>query len=431
MTRDADGRVTIRAIKLTEAISLDGQLDEAVYGEVKPVHGFIQAVPEPGEPATERTDIWVLFDAENIYVTARCWQRDMDRTLVANEMRRDQARQNDGLAVAFDTFYDRQTGIMFYTNPLGALGDGYVGEAPGSTNTDFNPLWDVRSGRFDGGWTVEMRVPFKSLRYRPGAEQVWGVQFRRVIRHRNETAFLTALPITDGRGQIGRLSYAATLVGIEAPPNARNLEFKPYGISRLSSDRTVNPVVSGDLTGDAGFDVKYGLTRNLTADLTVNTDFAQVEVDDQQVNLTRFNLLFPEKREFFLEGVGNFTFGGEGGGAPQIFYSRQIGLNRGRVVPILAGGRVTGKVGRFSVGALTIQTDDDAGSETPRTNFTVLRLKRDLLRRSAVGLIYTGRSESNVARGRANHAYGVDGIFSFYDNLDLTGVAPQGSWTVV
>ena len=421
ITRDPEGRATIRAVRLTEPIALDGGLDERVYREVKPVGGFVQTLPDAGKPASEKTDIWVMFDTENIYVTARCWQRDMDRTLVANEMRRDQARQNDGLAVAFDTFYDRQTGIMFYTNPLGALGDGYVGEAPGSTNTDFNPVWDVRSGRFDGGWTVEMRVPFKSLRYRTGATQVWGVQFRRVIRHRNETAFLTELPITGGRGQIGRLSYAATLVGIEAPPNTRNLEFKPYGISRLSSDRSVSPGISGDLTGDVGFDVKYGLTKNLTADLTVNTDFAQVEVDDQEVNLTRFNLLFPEKREFFLESVGNFSFGGAGGGAPRIFHSRQIGLNRGQVVPILAGGRLTGKVGRFSIGALNIQTDTDAVSETPTTNFTVLRLRRDLLRRSAVGLIYTGRSESNVSAGHANHAYGIDGVFSFYDNLDFTG----------
>ena len=421
ITRDSEGRATIRAVRLTEPIALDGRLDERVYHEVKPIGGFVQTLPDFGEPASEKTDIWVMFDTENIYVTARCWQRDMDRTLVANEMRRDQARQNDGLAVAFDTFYDRQTGLMFYTNPLGALGDGYVGEAPGSTNTDFNPVWDVRSGRFDGGWTVEMRVPFKSLRYRPRATQVWGVQFRRVIRHRNETAFLTELPITGGRGQIGRLSYAATLVGIEAPPNARNLELKPYGISSLASDRTVSPGISGDLTGDVGFDVKYGLTRNLTADLTVNTDFAQVEVDDQQVNLTRFNLLFPEKREFFLESVGNFTFGGGGGGAPRIFHSRQIGLNRGRVVPILAGGRLTGKVGRFAIGALNIQTDSDAMSETPTTNFTVLRVKRDVLRRSAVGLIYTGRSESNVAAGQGNHAYGIDGVFSFYDNLDFSG----------
>ena len=417
ITRDADGRATIRAVRLTEPLSLDGRLDEGIYAETKPVGGFIQTLPDAGQPATENTDVWVMFDAENVYVTARCWQRDMDRTLVANTMRRDRARQNDGLAVAFDTFYDRQNGLMFYTNPLGALGDGYVGEAPGATNTDFNPVWDVRTGRFDGGWTVEMRVPFKSLRYRSGAAQVWGIQFRRVIRDRTETAFLTELPITGG---IGRLSYAATLVGIEAPQGSRNLELKPYGISAVSSDRTVSPRITNDVTGDVGFDVKYGLTRSLTADLTVNTDFAQVEVDDQQVNLTRFNLLFPEKREFFLESVGNFRFGG-GGAAPQIFYSRQIGLNRGRTVPILAGGRLTGKVGRFSVGALNIQTGDDSATGTPTTNFTVLRLKRDILRRSGVGVIYTGRSESNVAPGRSNQAFGVDGVFSFYDNLDLTG----------
>ena len=156
--------------------------------------------------------------------------------------------------------------------------------------------------------------------------------------------------------------------------------------------------------------MKYGLTRSLTADLTVNTDFAKVEVDDQQINLTRFNLLFPEKRELFLESVENFRFGG-GGTAPQIFYSRQIGLNRGRTVPIVAGGRLTGKVGHFSIGALNIQTGDDSTTGTPTTNFTVLWLKRDILRRSGIGVIYTGRSESNVAPGCSNQAVGVDGVF--------------------
>ncbi len=424
MTRDERGGATIRAIGLTDPLQVDGRLDEAVYQTVLPVTGFFQVLPDAGQAATEDTDVWVMFDRENVYFAARCWQKDMPHTLVANEMRRDRARENDGLGVAVDTFYDRQSGFLFYTNPLGALGDGQVGEAPGVTNTDFNPIWDVRTGRFEGGWTVEMRVPFKTLRYRPGVEQVWGIQFRRVIRHRTETAFLTKLPITAGSSGIGRLSYAATLVGIEVPPHGtKHLEIKPYGISRVTSDRTTTPAVSKDLDGDLGLDLKYGLTQNLTADLTFNTDFAQVEVDDQQVNLTRFNLVFPEKREFFLEGAGTFTFGGggTGGNAPQMFFSRQIGLNDGRVVPILAGGRVQGKVGRYSIGALNMQTGEERVSRTPQTNFTVLRVKRDILKKSSVGAIFTGRSQSRVAPGGSNEAFGVDGAFSFFDDLNLTG----------
>ena len=425
ITRDQEGGATLRATLLTVPLEFDGLLNERVYSEVKSVSGLIQTLPDAGQPATEKTEVWVMFDDENIYIGARCWQRNMERTLVANEMRRDRARQNDGFGIALDTFYDRQNGMMFYTTPLGALGDGYVGEAPGATNTSFNPLWDVKTGRFDGGWTVEMVIPFKTLRYRPGVSQVWGMQMRRVIRHRTETAFLTKLPITVGSGGMGKLSYGATLVGVKVPSGSKNIEIKPYGISRLSSDRTITPRIDQDLTADVGLDVKYGLTQSLTADLTVNTDFAQVEVDDQQVNLTRFNLLFPEKREFFLEGTGNFTFGGVSQGTPQIFYSRKIGLNRGRPIPILAGGRVTGKIGRFSIGALNIQANEEQVSLTPKTNFTVIRLKRDLFRRSGIGVIYTGRSESNVAPGQSNHAYGFDSVFKFYDDLEFTGYYAQ------
>jgi len=423
-TRDAEGRSSVRATRLANALDFDGQLNDTVYGDIPPIAGFIQTLPDAGQPATERTDVWVFFDGENVYVGARCWQRDMEHTLVANEMRRDKARQNDGLGVALDTFHDRRNGFLFYTNPLGALGDGYVGEAPGATNTDFNPLWEVRTGRFDGGWTVEMMIPFKTLRYRSGADQTWGIQVRRVIRNRTETAFLTKLPVTAGSGGIGRLSYAANLVGIEVPPGtSKNLEIKPYGISRVTSDRTASPPLSKDFDGDVGLDVKYGLTKNLTADITFNTDFAQVEVDDQQVNLTRFNLRFPEKREFFLEGTGNFSFGngGSGGNTPQLFFSRQIGINGGRVVPIVVGERLTGKVGRFAIGALNIRSGEDAPSGTPTTDFTVLRLKGDILRRSAVGVMFTNRSASSVAPGSANRAVGADGNFSFRDELNFSG----------
>jgi hypothetical protein len=419
-TRDDQGQTTVRAVRLQAPLTFDGRLDEAVYLDTPPITGFFQTLPDNGTPATEDTDVWVLFDGDDIYFSARCWQKDIENTLVANDLRRDKARQNDGLGVAFDTFYDRQNGIMFYTNPLGTLGDGYVGEGPGATNTNFNPLWDVRTGRFDGGWTVEMRIPFKTLRYRPGATQIWGMQVRRVIRHRTETAFLTKMPVS---GSIGRLSYAATLVGLEAPGGSKNFEIKPYGISRVSTDRTVTPALSKDVDGDFGGDVKYGITKNLTVDFTYNTDFAQVEADDQQVNLTRFNLQIPEKREFFLEGTGNFTFGGGGSGGktPQLFFSRQIGLNKGRVIPIIVGGRLTGKVGRYSIGALNIEGDDETISSTPKTNFTVLRVKRDILRRSSVGMMYTGRSQSVAAPGRANQAIGIDGAFAFFDDVRLTG----------
>ena len=441
ITRDEQGRATIRAIKLRDAIRLDGQLDEQVYHTVPAITGFIQQAPAEGAPATEKTEAWIMFDERNIYVASRVWDSAPPSAWVANEMRRDtsQLRQNDTFAVVFDTFYDRRNGVAFYTNPLGGLAD-FALTNEGNPNSDWNPVWDVRTGRFDGGWTVEMEIPFRSLRYRQGPAQVWGVQLRRNVRRKNEWAYLTPLPISAGAGAGGifRVSEAATLVGLEVPGGGRNLEIKPYGIGGLTTDVNASPQKSNAGDGDFGFDVKYGITQSLTADFTYNTDFAQVEVDEQQVNLTRFSLFFPEKREFFLEGRGIFDFarGGSGGGrgalrragrgggsrgggnAPTLFYTRRIGLERGTVVPILGGGRVTGKVGAFDVGALSIQTDDEVISGAEMTNFTVVRMKRDILRRSSIGGLFTNRSVSLAGDG-SSQAYGADATFSFYDNVSL------------
>ena len=440
MRRDEQGRTTVRAIKLDEGIRLDGVLDETVYSSTTAITDFIQQVPIVGAPATERTEAWILFDEVNIYVSARVWDSAPESEWIANEMRRDtsQLRQNDTFTAFFDTFYDRRNGFNFYTNPLGARADQQFTNE-GNPNGDWNPVWDVRTGRFDGGWTVEMEIPFKTLRYRSGTPQVWGIQLRRAIRRKNEWVYLTRLPIAAGGGSgsagIFRVSAAGTLVGIEPPPASRNIEIKPYAIGGLTTDRTAVTPVNNQIDGDFGLDVKYGITENLTADFTYNTDFAQVEVDEQQVNLTRFGLFFPEKREFFLEGRGIFQFarggvggrrpGGSGGvfggvNTPTLFYSRRIGLQRGRVVPILGGGRVTGKIGPFDVGALSIQTDDEARSSAESTNFTVLRLKRDILRRSSIGGIFTNRSVSTRGHG-SSQTYGVDSTFAFYDNLSMLG----------
>jgi TolB-like protein len=441
MTRDEEGRTTVRAIRLSEGIRLDGELDEAVYAEVPAITDFLQQVPVEGAPASEKTDAWIMFDDTNVYVSARVWDSAPESEWVANEMRRDtsQLRQNDTFAVFFDTFYDRRNGFNFYTNPLGARADQQFTNE-GNPNSDWNPVWNVRTGRFTGGWTLEMEIPFKTLRYRSGPAQVWGVQLRRAIRRKNEWVYLTRLPISAGGGGgssgIFRVSSAGTLVGIEPPEASRNIEIKPYAIGNLTRDTVSNPDGGNVRDGDFGLDVKYGITRNLTADLTYNTDFAQVEVDEQQVNLTRFSLFFPEKREFFLEGRGVFDFarggiggagpGGGGGGffgggnAPTLFYSRRIGLDNGQVVPILGGGRVTGRIGKFNVGALSISTDDKALGRPESTNFTAVRVKRDVLRRSAVGGILTNRSISASGDG-SSQTYGVDGTFAFYENIQMLG----------
>ena len=297
----------------------------------------------------------------------------------------------------------------------------------GGPNKDWNPVWDVATGSFDGGWTVEMAIPFKSLRYLSGSGRLWGFQIRRGILHNNEWAYLSPVPENQAGPQgLNRVSSAGTLVGLELPEAGNNLDIKPYGIAGLSTDRTAIPAVSNDATADVGLDVKYGVTANLTADLTVNTDFAQVEVDEQQVNLTRFSLFFPEKREFFLEGRGVFDFGAGGGGfgfgpprdAPTLFYSRRIGLEGGEVVPIRAGGRLTGKVGAFGVGALNIQTGGIPEEGIEGTNFSVVRVKRDVLRRSSIGALATHRSNA-VDGGGSSQTYGADAQFAFFTNLEL------------
>ena len=441
MNRDELGRTTVRAIRLAEGIRLDGELDEEVYLTVPAITGFIQQVPDEGAPATEKTEAWVMFDDTNVYVGARLHDSAPESEWIANEMRRDtdQLRQNDTFTAFFDTFYDRRNGFNFYTNPLGARSDAQFTNE-GNPNNDWNPVWDVRVGRFDGGWTVEMEIPFKTLRYRSGSPQLWGIQLRRAIRRKNEWVYLTRLPISAGGGRgIFRISAAATLTGMAPPPSTRTIEIKPYGIGGVTTDVNAGTENKGD--GDFGLDAKYGITRNLTADLTYNPDFAQVEVDEQQVNLTRFNLFFPEKREFFLEGRGIFDFarGGVGGSfrrsaglsggqssrfgsgvVPTLFYSRRIGLEGSTIVPIYGGGRVTGKMGKFDVGALSIQTEDSLQAGTDSTNFTVLRVKRDILRRSSVGGIFTNRSVSLEGPG-GSQAYGVDGTFAFFDNVSVLG----------
>ena len=415
VSRDGSGQVTVRAVRLTSSLRLDGRLDEAVYAEVSPMSDFIQTVPVEGVPATEKTEVWVFSDEDNVYVAARCWESRPDR-MVVNVMQRDTSNimQNENFGFVFDTFHDQRNGVMFIVNPIGGFTDGQIIDRRYSR--DWNTVWDFRTARFEGGWTVEIAIPFKSLRYGPGPTQVWGFNARRINRWKNETSHLTLVPPTFAGSGLFQTSLAATMVGVEVPSGAKNLEIKPYAISDLTSDRTATPMISNDLDANFGIDVKYGITQNLTTDFTYNTDFAQVEADEQQINLTRFSLFFPEKREFFLENQNTFAFGGASGDTPILFHSRRIGLNQGREVPIQVGGRLTGRVGAFTLGLINIQTDDEPVSEARATNFSVVRVKRDLLRKSSIGVIFTGRSVGQSGLG-TNEAYGVDGTFAFYDNL--------------
>ncbi len=395
-------------------LTVDGRLDEAIYRDTAPFDQFVEQEPQEGAPVTEKTEVWVLFDERNVYVSARMWDSHPER-MIANEMRRDGSDifNNENFSVAFDTFNDQRTAVYFMTNILGAMRDAQV-VSGGPLNGDWNPIWNPKAQRFDQGWTLELAVPFKSIRYPSVGEQTWGIQMRRVVRWKNEISHLTRIPAAIGGNGITRPAFAATLTGMVTPAAGHNLELKPYAISRDVTDRLSVPARRHDLDAAFGGEVKYGVTKGLTLDLTYNTDFAQVEDDLQQVNLTRFGLFFPEKREFFLEGQGIFSFGGVGGGStaggdvPFMFFSRNIGLFAGQPVPIVGGGRLTGKAGKFSIGLMDVQTSASSRLSAPSTNFGVVRVRRDILRKSAIGLIATQRTPST---GHNNAAFGVDANF--------------------
>jgi hypothetical protein len=414
---------TLRAVELSEPLQIDGRLDEAIYRTHAPATDFVQVEPRPGDAATEKTEVWIAFDRSNVYVAFRNWESE-PRRIVAKEMRRDTTTMwggDDIVSFVLDTFHDRRNGFQFTLNSIGGRDDGQVTNER-QYNGDWNTVWTYKAGRFEQGWVVEVAIPFKSLRYGAGEEQVWGFNALRTNRWKNELSFLSPPPPARGQGGIQQLSMAATVSGIVAPSGARNLELKPYVIANARGSRVAPGRLDGVTTGDFGGDAKYGITQNLTLDLTYNTDFAQVEADQQQVNLTRFSLFFPEKRDFFLENQGTFQFGATGGATatsdtPLLFYSRRIGLDQGRSIPLNVGGRLTGRVGRYTLGLLNIETADD-GAAVPSTNFSVLRIKRDILRRSSIGLMATGRYATH-ASPTDNTAYGVDATFGFFRNLTI------------
>jgi hypothetical protein len=422
ITRDERGRVTVRAVRLQQPLQIDGRLDDEVYQAVAPIGDMYQQLPDEGASGTEPTEMWVFFDDENVYFSVRCGDSQADR-LVATELRRDGSNlwsADDNISISLDTMYDRRNGFLFQTNPNGAIRDQAI--VDGQNIESWNTIWDVKAARNGEGWSAEIVIPFKSLRYRQSGPQVWGLNFRRIIRSKNEYQTLTAVPASYGGTGVSQMNVAGTLVGVETPAQSMNLELKPYAASSLTTDRAAAVPFSNDFTQNVGFDFKYGLTRSLIADVTVNTDFAQIEEDQQQVNLTRFSLFFPEKRDFFLEGQGVFAFGGvspSGGGSdiPVLFFSRRIGLHAGQSVPVIAGARVTGRSGPFEVGVLNIQTAEKEAANAVSTNFSAVRLKRDILRRSSIGIIATQRAPSGL--GESTFAGGADLNLRLFDNVTV------------
>jgi hypothetical protein len=404
--------------------TIDGRLDDEAWKAAAPLTGFVQRELHEGDPVTEDTEVRLLTDGVALYVGA--WLRDRDTSgIVSGEKIRDVSLDNsDYFAIILDTYLDRQNGFMFATTPAGVEYDGQVvkeGEggginvtgqsraqsgSMGGFNLNWDGSWTVRTSRDSAGWYAELRIPFSTLRYGSGAAQSWGINLARGIRRKGEDAYWSRVP---RQFNIYRLSRAGTLAGIEVP-SRRLATVTPYALSGTRRDFAVDQ--RAHASTELGADAKLGITPSLTLDLTYNTDFAQVEVDEQRTNLTRFSLFFPEKRPFFLENAGVFS-----AGTPQavdLFFTRRIGIDTlGGAVPIRGGGRLTGRAGGFNIGALEIVTEGAPGRQVANS-YSVARAVRELPSRSRIGAIAVARVATGDAHDR-NGTYGLDGRIGLSD----------------
>ncbi len=412
-TSQDSGQRSVEVLRIESEIVIDGELDEPEWQRVEPSTDFTQQEPIMGEPSSERTEVRLLYDDTYLYVGVYCFDSAGEKGIVVTNVRRDFSPfEGDYFGVLLDTFDDNRNAFVFGTNPRGSKRDGQMAGNGESSNFDWDAVWYVKSKITEQGWQAEMAIPFKTLRFREGENQVWGLNLTRKIRRKNEDAHWAPIPRPF---RINRVSLAGELNGLSSVHQGRNLYIKPY-ISLPVVRREQDDV---DFLPEPGVDLKYGVTPGLTLDLTVNTDFAQVEADEQQINLTRFSLFFPEKRDFFLENAGIFEFGkserewGASGRDVIAFFTRRIGIEQGELVPILGGTRFSGTAGKYRVGLLSLQADDF--ETTPSTNFSVARVRRDILESSNFGGIFINKQGG----GQYNRTFGMDANLKF-DALNIS-----------
>ena len=424
------------AHRMSEEIKVDGVLDEPIWQSVEPIRQLYQIQPDQGDPATEQSEIRILYDDKKLYFGFIFFDSEIDK-IVANDMRRDSSglRSNDYGFLLLDTYNDRRNAVFFRFTPVGGMEDTAVSNSGGSLNTSWDIVWECRCRINEDNWAAEIAIPFSQLRFERSDVMNWGLNFGREIARKQEIAAWNEAPKTYGGLAKYRTAYFGMLEGLEGITPSRHLELLPYllpGASHTSETEDAEEKTEGVF--EAGLDLKYGVTPNLTADLTFNTDFAQVEADQEQVNLTRFSLFFPEQRPFFLEGASIFDVG-----IPRpsfrrpppllLFYSRRIGLAQGRAIPILGGGKMTGKIGPYGIGILNVFTDKFEDEETgipeedlfsePHTNYSVVRVNRDILAGSTVGGIFINKQDAGVY----NRTAGLD--FSYRPTREIN---VQGLW---
>jgi hypothetical protein len=434
----------LTAKRASGPIDIDGELAEPDWQSAPVATHFIQNEPREGEPATYDTEVRFLYDEENLYFGVLAYDAEPSRIIV-NDLTRDfNTRSGDIFGLVLDTFHDERNGFMFETNPAGAMFDAQFVNEGREFNQNWDGVWYVKSRVTEQGWVTEMAIPLKTVRFQDAGRQTWGVNFLRRTRRLNEDSYWAPLPRIH---RFTRLSLAGTLEDLDGLSPRRDIKVTPYA----KGDVTDAAALSTEGDFDAGIDAKIGVGAGLRLDLTLNTDFSEVEADVQQINLTRFGLFFPEKRDFFLENSGIFRFGppqdqrlsnfqasfGSAGASSNLrggqsrgedllfFFSRRIGLSdEGQPIPVVGGGRLTGRVGAFDVGFLNIQTGDSpelasSGFAANGDNFTVARVRRNLFTNSDVGVIFLNRE--NMETDHYNRGLGLDANFRLSPEMDVTG----------
>ena len=411
---------------------IDGNvINDKIWNSIFPITSMTQVTPNFGEPSSEKTEIRLAYTDRNLYVSVVGFDSDPSKIVVSDSKRDADLNDEDSFLFILDTYNDFQNGFLFGTNSDGMQYDAQIdnegignfnpnsrqkGGTLGGTNVNWDASWEVKTIKGDFGWSAEFSIPLSSLRFLPGENKTWGLNFQRNISKNSETSFWASLPLGF---DIKRVSISGKLKGLDLK-SPKNLKIIPYAIGNASYQKLDNQTdVSVDL--DAGFDIKYSLTPGLTLDLTYNTDFAQVEVDEQQVNLDRFNLFFPEKRAFFLENAGQFSVGSPG--EVDLFFSRRIGIgDEGQVVPIKGGGRISGKIGQTNVGILNMVTDEISDQNIYENNFSVARVNHDFNNsRSSLGVVYVGKNEMGDSNKHYNNVYAIDGKLGLGKKADITG----------
>ena len=430
--QDPQGFPEVNAVRVSESPVIDGILDENIWVSAPVVSGFVQQEPSEGSLATEKTEVLVVYNDDALYLGVRAFESNLEG-VISSEMRRDSDRilDEDYFALILDTFKDSRSGYMFVVSPLGAKLEQQIfeegeGGRPGwpspNINRNWDGVWEAATRITEDGWVAEIAIPMVTLRFPEVSGQIWGANFKRNIRRKNEQVYWSPIPQAY---DLTRVSLAGSIVGMENLSRGMDLRVKPFVAAGGSREQTGNQT-SNSTNGDLGLDLKYGITAGLNLDITVNTDFAQAEVDDEKINLTRFPLFFPEKREFFLENAGQFNIGAVSivGRTADLFFSRRIGLTpKGEQVPLLGGARLTGKVGRNNIALMDIQTDEAFGKKGD--NFFVARYSRDIMGRSKIGGMVINKE--TIGDSHFNRTIAADMMLVPQENLTIQGFLSKTS----